>query len=309
MAVGLIFGDSSMVQWLLVACAAVLLAAAMYWTCVTTEGSYLGAKMVAWLYDLYARRYDAVKAFDPHCEDTFLTRPLLLRLGGHASSLVLDVATGTGRIPLLLLGASDFSGRVVGLDFSRRMLELAAEKASGYSDRVVWVWQNASQLPFPDGCFHLVTCLEALEFMPRPKKVLEEMVRVAKPGADIVLTRRRGWEGRLMPGKNWSAPQFMLALKQLDLNGIQISPWQHDYDLVWARLPGNGSRLPAARDNRGWVEQVLNCPHCGVDGRRPSLMWAGCNWLCPDCQYRFPVSQKGIINLAAGRAMNRRSDK
>jgi len=120
----------------------VLACLAAYWLLVATEGAYLGAKAVALMYDWIADRYDAMKEFDPRLEEMCLSRPFLSVLPDRPASLVLDVATRTGRVPMLLLETATFNGRIVGLDYARRVLSRAASKAAGYPDRLALIWQN-----------------------------------------------------------------------------------------------------------------------------------------------------------------------
>jgi len=271
----------------------------LYWLLVTTEGTYLGARIVALMYNSFARRYDRVKGFDPKYESFFLSRPMLSALQGRSKPLVLDVATGTGRVPLLLLAEESFSGRVVGLDYALKMLEVAAQKAGCHEDRVVWLWQNAMHLPFPNSSFDMVACLEALEFMPRPKEVLLEVVRVARPGTRVFLTRRRGWESRFMPGKTWSKPAFVELLFQAGLTDVKISPWQADYDLVWGTKTG---KLEWTLDSESdWLLDLLSCPHC--NGRKAAFQRTEKGLHCTICNIYYSMTNIGIIELARGKAV------
>ncbi|MBN1966977.1 MAG: hypothetical protein JW910_20155, partial [Anaerolineae bacterium] len=99
---------------------------------IKSEGVYLGWRIVVWLYDLYAHRYDRIKDNDHTYETFFIARPILLRLHDVPEPLVLDVATGTARLPFTLLEQDDFAGRVIGLDLSRQMLFRAAVKLYGF---------------------------------------------------------------------------------------------------------------------------------------------------------------------------------
>ncbi|NJL96142.1 MAG: class I SAM-dependent methyltransferase [Anaerolineae bacterium] len=94
----------------------------LWWLIVSTEGVYLGQRAVIWLYDLFALRYERIKGFDPVLERRFLARPILQRLAPLSNPLVLDVATGTCRLPRALLAYPGFEGRIIGLDLSRQML-------------------------------------------------------------------------------------------------------------------------------------------------------------------------------------------
>jgi ubiquinone/menaquinone biosynthesis C-methylase UbiE len=206
------------------------------WLLVTTEGVFLGRRVVVWLYDLTAARYDDIKQFDPDSESAFVAYPLRRRLPSP-SSTVLDVATGTGRLPDFLLREPEFHGRVVGLDASARMLVAAAEKLQPYGDRAMLVRQSAENLPFADASFGAVTCLEALEFLPDDETALREMARVLEPGGILLVTRRTGPDAAAFLGRTHSREGFEAVLAALDLADIRTQPWQLEYDLVWACKP------------------------------------------------------------------------
>lgn len=260
-----------------------------YWLLVIAEGSYFGARFVAWTYDLVARRYDATKQFIPRDESWFIARPLLKSLQGVASPLVLDVATGTGRLPQALL-RDRFQGQLVGLDLSRGMLRQANKKLRVYGDQVCLIWQDANQLPFGDGQFDAVTCLESLEFMPHPLEVLAEMVRVLAPGGTLLLTNRVGREAHLLPGRAISRPDFQRTLAALPLREVDIRRWQVQYDLAVARKVGHRSgRHPVFSEG---LTALVRCPGCGgpLRHRGPKLS-------CSVCEQSYPI-REGIVHLS-----------
>ncbi|MCI0397912.1 MAG: class I SAM-dependent methyltransferase [Chloroflexi bacterium] len=220
---------------LIVLSGVVLAGGLLYWLLVTTEGVYLGRRVVVWLYDMTAHKYDAIKEFDLENERFTVGRPLLRALAGRPEPLVLDVATGTGRAPLILAQEPWFSGFVVGLDASGRMLAQAAAKLAPYCRRVALVQQTAECLPFPAGTFDAVTCLEALEFFPSDSAALREMVRVLRPGGFLMTSRRKGWEGWAFVGRYRPAADFEELLRSLGLVKVQSHLWELNYDMVMAR--------------------------------------------------------------------------
>lgn len=147
---------------LLILPALVALGWLLHWLFIRTEGVFLGRRIVVWLYDLAANRYDGIKQFDADTESAFITWPLRRRLKRFPAPLVLDVATGTGRLPYFLLQEPEFNGRVIGLDASAGMLAQAQVKLAPFGDRAALVRQSALDLPFGDATFAAVTCLEAL---------------------------------------------------------------------------------------------------------------------------------------------------
>lgn len=221
-----------MIFWLI---AGLLLAGLLYWLLVTTEGVFLGRRAVVWLYDITASKYDGIKEFEPEWEQFFIARPLLHQLRHLPAPLILDVATGTGRVPLALLAEPTFNGRIVGLDASANMLALAAEKLRPYGQRVSLVQQTADALPFPANTFDGVTCMEALEFFPDDAAALRDMVRVLKPGGTLMVTRRRGWEGQAFLTRYRNVSQFEALLRSLGLEKVNTQPWQLSYDQVFGR--------------------------------------------------------------------------
>jgi ubiquinone/menaquinone biosynthesis C-methylase UbiE len=144
---------------------ALIAALVIWWLVFESEGVYLGRGIVVRLYDLYAGRYDKIKEFDPQYDHVLLAKPLMGAIVPHTALMVLDVATGTGRLPDALLNHTQFTGSIIGLDLSRRMLRQAAAKFVDDGERVTLVWSPAETLPFDDNAFDVVTCLEALEFV------------------------------------------------------------------------------------------------------------------------------------------------
>ena len=207
----------------------------LWWLLIETEGVYLGRRVVIALYDLVAHRYDSIKQFDETADQVLVAQPILSAIELLTDPLVLDVGTGTGRVPLLLARNAHFDGHVVGLDASRRMLDVARQKvtADGFESFITLLRHEASQLPFPDDHFDVVTCLEALEFMPQPAAVLAEMTRVLRPDGLLLTTIRI--DTRLMPDRTWSESKMRTTLEALGMRDIEFAIWQEDYTQVWAR--------------------------------------------------------------------------
>jgi demethylmenaquinone methyltransferase / 2-methoxy-6-polyprenyl-1,4-benzoquinol methylase len=101
---------------------------------------------------------------------------------------VLDACCGTGD---LAVEAERRGGRVVGLDFSERMLERARKK----SGAIEWVQGDALALPFADGEFDAATVGFGVRNLADLEAGLRELARVLKPGGKLAvleITRPRG---------------------------------------------------------------------------------------------------------------------
>jgi ubiquinone/menaquinone biosynthesis C-methylase UbiE len=260
----------------------------LYWLVVLTEGAYLGSPAVTFLYDRGATSYDEVKQFDAVDDASRLALPLIRRLRGHRAPLVLDVATGTARLPVSLLRSLEFEGSIVGLDLSMGMLREAARKTARYGERVSWLCHDAMDLPFGEDSFQAVVCLEALEFMPRPARALEEIARVLRAGGTLLASNRRGLDAFLMPGRAFSKDRLKDLLGGLSFVSVEIEQWQTYYDLVWARKEGSPSRSEEPRA----LKDVLRCPHC--QGRAWS--WGETRLNCHECGSAY-IIKDGIIHL------------
>lgn len=222
----------------------VILAAALYWLLVTTEGVFLGQRMVIRLYDYTAQRYDDIKQFDEDDERYFIVRPLQQELKDKAHPLILDVATGSGRVPYDLATNPDFECIIIGLDAAFEMLKQAADKISGLNQDMVavhFIQQKADLLPFNDESFDAVTCLESLEFFPSDRAALIEMVRVLRPGGLLITSRRRGPTGYFFLSRYRSVQEFQNLMGEIKLVDIQTRLWETDYDLVTGRKPLDSS--------------------------------------------------------------------
>lgn len=268
---------------------------AAYWLLVLTEGAYLGPRVVRLLYDWGAAAYDEVKQFDSVDDACALSLPMLRAMRGVHRPLILDVATGTGRYPLALLRNLEFEGRIVGLDVSFRMLQQARRKAAQHNSAVLWLCTDGQELPFEEGVFHAVSCLEALEFMRRPREALEEMARVLSPGGTLLISRRRGLDAALMPGRTFSGEHLRELLLRLGLESVQAAQWQSYYDLFWAKKSGKLSSRVDVDELGG----LVRCPACKVSGliRQPAGL------VCPSCSRRYRV-RDDIICLEGKSALS-----
>ena len=217
----------------------VVVGLAAYWLLITTEGTFLGPRVVALLYDWTAKRYDAIKDLHFVDEAVHLGAPLAQSLRHVRHPLILDVATGTGRLPLALSaqGIGDADGRVVGLDRSRGMLRQARGALLDCDGRVDLVCGDAATLAFGDSAFDCVTCLEALEFMANPDIVVKELFRVLRPGGVLLISNRVGWEAGLFPGRISGRGRLEGCLCDVGYGGVGMRRWQVHYDLVWAYKP------------------------------------------------------------------------
>lgn len=138
---------------------------------------------------------------------------------GSIEGRVLDVGIGTGlELPLFAK-----TQRLVGIDLAEPMLKRAQQKASrGLGNVDGLCVMDATRLAFPDGSFDAVIAPYVLTVVPDPEAMLDEIVRVAKPGGTVVLVNHFGaeegfvarieaWLGKRASSLGWH-PQFPFAV-------------------------------------------------------------------------------------------------
>jgi ubiquinone/menaquinone biosynthesis C-methylase UbiE len=102
---------------------------------------------------------------------------LLDRIAPQQGESLLDVACGTG-VVARLAARRGHSGRLVGLDRNKAMLDVARTRSPG----IKWIEGSALDLPFEASSFDIVACQLGLQFFPDRSLALQEMARVLRPG-------------------------------------------------------------------------------------------------------------------------------
>lgn len=109
------------------------------------------------------------------------------RLELRDGECALEVSVGTGTNLSFMAQRLWPDGRLVGLDISRAMLERCRRKAHSQDLEVALVEGEAAHLPFADGSFGAVFHHGGLAEFGDRRAAIAEMVRVAKPGAKVVI--------------------------------------------------------------------------------------------------------------------------
>jgi ubiquinone/menaquinone biosynthesis C-methylase UbiE len=93
----------------------------------------------------------------------------------------LDVGCGTGHQMAML---RDLGYEVAGVDGSPSMLDHARRNNPASELRE----GDVEALPFPDASFDQVLCIEVLRYLPDPRRSIQEMARVLRPGGRCLAT-------------------------------------------------------------------------------------------------------------------------
>lgn len=109
---------------------------------------------------------------------------------GELPGMVLDLGCGRGGLAVALKA---HGVDVVALDLRRRNCAVTALRGQRYDLAIPAVSSVGEQLPFPDGSFNAVYCMEVLEHVQDPIRLLEEIRRVLSPQGACALTVINRW--------------------------------------------------------------------------------------------------------------------
>ncbi len=141
------------------------------------------------IFDRIAWRYDLLNRIISFRLDSRWRRKAIdaLEIEGRAA-LVLDLGTGTGALALDACTVLAPGGRVVGLDFSRPMLERARMETSeaGHDAMAAYVLAHALAAPVRSGAFDAVMSAFVLRNVGDLNSFYRESYRVLKPGGRMV---------------------------------------------------------------------------------------------------------------------------
>lgn len=139
-------------------------------------------RYVRGLFAQIADRYDFITVILSYGRDRAWKRRLVSMARPRANARALDLATGTGDIAFLL---AERDGRVVGLDVTRRMIELARVKR-GPRPSPLFVVGDMTLLPFPSRAFDVVTTGYGLRNVPDLRQSIDEIYRVLDEGGEAL---------------------------------------------------------------------------------------------------------------------------
>lgn len=139
------------------------------------------------LFSSIAPKYDLLNSVLSLTRHKAWRRFAVSRAGLGPGGRALDVCCGTGDFALELANVAGEGGRVVGLDFSLPMVELAREKARRYGrGGVEFLVGNACSLPFERNSFDCATVGFGLRNVADVEAAVSEMARVVRPGGRVV---------------------------------------------------------------------------------------------------------------------------
>lgn len=152
------------------------------------KDSELGKKQqVEQMFDNISDGYDNLNKVISLGSDLKWKRKIVSLIEKKNPSKILDVATGTGDLAIMLANSS--ASEIIGVDISEGMLTVGRKKVSerNLSGKITLVQADSENLPFEDNYFDVITVAYGIRNFENLEKGLSEMLRVLKPSGTFVI--------------------------------------------------------------------------------------------------------------------------
>lgn len=145
-------------------------------------------KQVAKMFDNIARRYDFLNHFLSLGIDVSWRKKAINYFRKDNPKHILDVACGTGDMSILACKMLN-PEKITGIDISEQMLIIGRKKLEkeGFTNKIDLHLGDSEAINFPDNSFDGIMVAFGVRNFEDLEKGLQEMLRVLKPGAQIIV--------------------------------------------------------------------------------------------------------------------------
>jgi ubiquinone/menaquinone biosynthesis C-methylase UbiE len=168
-------------------------------------------------------------ASDPAAYEVYMGRwtrrlagPFLEFAGVRSGQRLLDVGCGTG---VITAAAAELGATAVGIDPSEPYVAFARNQSP--HPNASFELGDAHRIGYPDGSFDAAVSTLALDVIPDPEKIAQEMRRVTRPGGTVA--------SAIHDFRGAFAPMFMMLdiASVLDSGGAAVRDGTLTHPLVW----------------------------------------------------------------------------
>ncbi len=144
-------------------------------------------KQVEQMFDTISGNYDTMNRMITLGTDQGWRKKVLKIVSDTQPESILDIATGTGDLAILL--SQTKATKIIGLDLSAGMLEVGRVKVNELKldHRIEMVQGDSENLPFEDNSFDAITVGFGIRNFENLEKGLTEILRVLKPNGIFVI--------------------------------------------------------------------------------------------------------------------------
>jgi len=167
--------------------------------------------------ELMTEAHELELKFQQYAIIGYLRRKIVRKYLGNLKGLVLEVGSGRGEDTFFIKGAE----LIIGLGFDHKILQRYIVKTKAYG-----ICGDATKIPFRDGRFDAVSCIDVLEHVPQDEKVLREISRVLQPGGKFVFSVP------LNQGLYGKSDEYLGHMRRYDVKELQRSLKKNGFEIV-----------------------------------------------------------------------------
>lgn len=166
------------------------------------------------MFNSIAGRYDFLNRLLSLGQDVRWRKALKRFLPASCGQIILDVATGTADVLILLSKGNPKIHQGLGVDPAIKMLEIGRKKikAQHLDDRLELVQGDAQALSFADETFDCVTIAFGIRNVPDLRLCLLEMYRVTKKGGRVLILEFSKPDNPWLKAGHWFYLQTVVPL-------------------------------------------------------------------------------------------------
>lgn len=144
-------------------------------------------EQVAQMFDTISSEYDNLNRVISFGIDVSWRKKIVKMVASKNPKLLLDVATGTGDLAILLSQTN--AEKIIGLDISAGMLEVGKQKIAqkNLSNKIEMVLGDSEKIPFEDNTFDAITVAFGIRNFENLESGLAEIYRVLKPNGQFII--------------------------------------------------------------------------------------------------------------------------
>ncbi|MDI9309435.1 MAG: bifunctional demethylmenaquinone methyltransferase/2-methoxy-6-polyprenyl-1,4-benzoquinol methylase UbiE [Limnohabitans sp.] len=173
-------------------------------------------EQVSKMFDNISKNYDNLNRVISFGIDIKWRKKILKMVSIKKPKNILDIATGTGDLAILLSQSS--AEKIIGLDISEGMLEVGRQKINQkvLSDKIEMKLGDSENIPFEDNTFDCITVAFGIRNFENLEKGLAEILRVLKPnGLFVILETSVPEKFPFKQGYNFYTKQIMPFIGKL----------------------------------------------------------------------------------------------
>jgi SAM-dependent methyltransferase len=205
----------------------------------------------------------------------FIQKALIQHSAESQFGRVLNLGTGEGDYDPMI---ARFAQEMIGCDINPNDIAFARQLNANL-ENVTYQVEDALQLSFPDNHFDLIVSVDVMEHVGKPRRMLEEIQRVLKPGGKAFITfpqryfpwtydpinRVLSWFG----DRHISQGAYAFGHWYL-IDGADFRDWAADFNLEVLSEHNLSGHLVALTEMywTGWVQQLFKDNARNVSGEK-----------------------------------------